>query len=224
MAIAFDTFTNGGSFVTTTTRTFSHTSSGSDRIAFVFAGVPNPNDIVTGITYAGVAMTKIASIEQPDPGLRWVSFWYIIAPATGAQDVVITCSSAPDAMDGACCSYTGAKQTGQPDAFATNTSASTTSLTTSVTTVADNCWTIICGRGGVNAVAGTGMTSRGILATDNTTIIGDSNADLTPAGSKSLQITSDSGAYGVVMASFSPAVATTTEPINRGSALLGVGQ
>lgn len=206
MAIAIDASTDSGGSVGTSI-TWSHTCTGSNLILWV--GITeNTSDTDTGITYNSVAMTLVDKIAVPSE--RWVYLYYLLNPATGAHSITAN-NSVSTFMRGFGVSYTGVRQSGVPDAKNTNSASSVSSLTTSVTTVADNCWTILVGKNSTaDAVtAGTGShliktsTSQGIA-------IFDSNADITPAGSKSMQVlTSGTQNIGVVMASFAPAVAAT---------------
>ena len=145
-------------------------------------------------------MTLIGKVQVPDD--RWIYMWYLINPASGAHNVVVS-ASGTSLIGGMAVSYTGAKQSAQPDAFATNSSSGATSITTSVTTVANNCWTVLYSKiDGTAITAGTGSTQR----VNNTgKALFDSNSALTPAGSKSMTLTdAASPHWGVVMASFSP--------------------
>lgn len=143
MAIALDS-TTAASGATASSHTFSHTCTGSDLILFVTA--TGANGDVTGITYNSVAMTKINSTVT-DSAVLFTSLWYLVNPSTGANNVVITTSTATGVV-GSSASYTGVNQTGQPDASTTVASSTTTSYSSSVTSVANNCWTIATSRTG----------------------------------------------------------------------------
>lgn len=207
MAIAYSAFSsaNGsGSSVT-----YSHTCSGSDRILFVSAFAPYPGTgSTTGVTYGGVAMTKVDSNK---PQANWdFSLWYLVNPASGANNVVCTSSGSVSGTNynSLAVSYTGASQTGQPDGSAKANGASTT-LNQSVTTTADNSWVVGAAISGAGApTASTGVTSRGNIGFCR---IGDSNAPKTPAGSYSMTYTTGSADnWGLIMASFSPVAAATS--------------
>lgn len=88
--------------------TFSHTCTGSDRILYVCCGQNANTETVTSITYGGVAMTKI--IEGTTSA--YAVIYGLVAPATGANDVVITWSDAPGSGKQAhfAISFTGAHQ------------------------------------------------------------------------------------------------------------------
>lgn len=217
MAIALDTVSSRqASDGTGNPLTFSYTCTGSNLILFV--GVNADSNTLTGATYNGVAMTEVGNVQTP--ASRWNYLYMLIGPATGAHNVVVSTSGATTII-GYAISYTGAKQSGQPDASSTNTGTAVTTLTTSVTTIEDNCWTVATSRTGplgypCSGGAGTTMRSNGVNADD----IGDSNGALTPPGSKSLIFNPSSATnIGMVMCSFAPALAVAT----KNFALLGVG-
>ena len=204
MAIATDATSNGSASATTVT--VSHTCTGDDGILFVGCWIQNSTDQMTSVTYNGVAMTQIGKINNA--GTDSTYLYYLIAPATGANDIVMT-KSGTDLGYVIGSSYTGASQTGQPDASTTNTGATVTSLTTSVTTVADNTWTVLMMKASDSTnSAGTGTTLRIDGPGNDQTGIYDSNGAITPAGSTSLQTTAGTNrSWAHIMASFSPATA-----------------
>jgi len=237
MAIAFDTAVDGGNN-TGTSLTWSHTCTGSLGLLIVgFAGdnIGGADDI-TSVTYNSVAMTLADKQVNPSSGGdRNTYLYFLLGPATGAHNVVISCSGS-HLLQGGSASYTGVKASGQPDAHTVNaeTSSSLKTLTTSVTTVADNCWTVLvenCYDGGTPPVAGAGSTRRTFDATNGGWGIFDSNAVVHPAGSKSMTTTRASDPFGLeilhVMASFQPdtgAGATVTYPqLERGTRGLNRG-
>lgn len=76
--------------------TFSHTTSGSDRLLIV--GTMTQNADVSGVTYNSVSMTLIDTV---DTGAGyWGNMYALVAPATGANDIVI--SMGADGCSGAC--------------------------------------------------------------------------------------------------------------------------
>ena len=200
MAIAFDTSSTGVDGVGTT-MTWSHTCTGDDRIFFVCAK-GNATDTITGVTYATVAMTRIAQLTTS--GSADLSLWYLINPASGANDAVIT-SSTSTTLRGKASSFTGAKQSGVPDASGTQLVTAAAGVSKAITTVADNCWLVAASANvsGVNT-AGANTTVR----RDGDSAIMDSNAAQTPAGSYSQAVTFDGNADGgMIVASFAPLAA-----------------
>lgn len=211
MAIAFDA-TSGAAAVVGTTQTFSHTCTGSNRILFV-STYNSGGQVLTGITYSGTAMIFIGRTNY-DAGSQYGELWYLIAPATGANNVVVTCSSSVT-IQSVSASYTGANQSGQPDASTTSNQggAGTTSHTTTLTTTATtDCWAVLgsFNNSGVNTAAGTGSTQRNLIAGNSW--IGDSNASITPSSTYAMQVTNTSqvAAWNHVMASIAPVAVATS--------------
>lgn len=214
MAIAFDA--SAKDTVTATSLTYAHTCSGSNRILFVGVSYNNVTDITSSVTYNGVGLTKITEVSDGSVGIS--QLWYLIAPATGANNIVITLSSSKF-IKGYSCSYTGAKQSGVPDASDTEFVSNTTATTT-LTTIADNCWSVLHASVGSSLSAGAGSTQRESVSNAG---IFDSNGALTPAGSKSMTVTqSVSSAMRLVMASFAPFVATAPTVTTQAVSSIGV--
>ena len=211
MAIVFDAASSNSIINSSSTSiTTAHTCTGSNLILFVSiatfdvaTGTP-----VSGITYAGVAMTKIAEVTPQVDDVK-TSLWYLIAPATGANNIVAS-FSAQTYIWTAAASYTGALQSGVPDASSSGVGTGT-SISGTVTTIADNCWTVMDAyaleAGHTN---GAGTTIRATSPTNGRVSIADSNAAKTPAGSVTLAVNCTSGALGHVIASFAPALASAT--------------
>jgi len=205
MAIAYDTTTQGEQ--TGTSITQSHTCTGSDRLLLVGVtpGEASTSDIITGVTYNGVAMSLID--KQAETSGITVYIFGLVNPASGAHDYVISSSSSV-AIKYCGVSYTGVKQTGLPDSVAKGTDADT-SITMTTTTVADNCWLASVLSKHRNDSAGANTTRRGISASDNFAFY-DSNGAKTPAGSYSLNSTltgSPPTDTAYVVISFAPYVA-----------------
>jgi len=201
MAIAFDAISYGESGTLTTT--FSHTVTGSNPIIFVGVNVNSTSDKITGVTYNGVSMTRVV-LTAAFGSTR--SVLYVLAnPSTGANNVVVTSSDTTYRWCSAA-SYTDANATGQPDA-SSSTTASGTTVTGTLTTIANNCWTIgfFYNNANTNFSAGASTTLRG---SGFFTFL-DSNAAKTPAGSVSIVgnwTNSNTGA--VALASIAPFVAS----------------
>ena len=206
MAIAFDSAVNAQIQNPGTSLTFSHTCSGSDRILYVMAFTRS--DVTTGVTYGGVAMSQVGTTITE--GTDRYSIWQLIAPATGANNVVITGGASTSLVIGCSQSYNGAKQSSQPDNNTQQGPTTTATLTSTLTTVADNCWTALFAR-----ASSDGITSAGTGTTQRSTTAGlvqgyDSNGAITPAGSTSLQTTQTSQSTTHFMVSIAPAVAAAT--------------
>lgn len=189
--------------------TYPHTCTGSNIILFLAIEVNgNLYGSITSVTYNGIAMTQINTKNTADNQL--IFLYYLIAPATGANNISISISGTT-VIRGSSVSYTGANQTGVPDASTVNSGASVTSLATSVTTVLDNCWTVLAAVSNSGALsASTGSTLRN--SQNGSGGIFDSNGIIHPAGSKSMSVLDSGGAANLatVMASFAPFITTNT--------------
>lgn len=202
MAIARDA-NSSAAISTTNDLTWSHTCTGANLILFVNVYQNNAEGSNISVTYAGVSMTSVSNTSSTDG--QSTHLFYLLAPTTGANNVIIHCSSGNTPMGGTAASYTGVKQSGVPDASNTQ-SVSSTSATATLTTVADNCWAVM-GVVAANAVtASTG--SNLVVKTNNTLAIFDTNGVLTPPGSKSMSVTNNNPNIGAIMVSFAPLIYT----------------
>ena len=209
MAISYTNSFGGYVGSTPSSYTYSFTTSGTNRGLVVGVGLQKTGgvtDVLTGITYGGTAMTYIDKYQVSSVGYDY--FYYLANPATGANNVVISLSSAVTYIFSCCASYAGVSQTGMLDNSSRDQTASGSSLTTSVTSVADNCWNVLyvfAARSDITA--GTGSTNR---ATDaNASNIMDSNSAKTPEGSYSMSASWSSSAAVQFQASIAPYVAAS---------------
>lgn len=182
----------------------------------VFFGFSRGSDI-SGVTWNGVAMVKVGSIQGPvaDTG-DFDSIWIIANPTTGN----LTVSGGSSIVAGVAMYYTGVNQTGQPDASTTNSTIATATMTTSVTVVAANSWTLLVGRSssGVPA-AGTGsnlIASSLIAAFDSNTPLAAGSQSMTTSG------TAGDNMFGV-MCSLSPVSVIVASKIPSTLLMMGVG-
>jgi hypothetical protein len=198
MAIAFDAATTG-SDTSGSSYTFAHTvSASSNRFLFVVVtgNVVASPDNVTGITYAGVAMTLLD--KSNGSGDRWQYIFYLIAPAVGANNVVISSSGAPNNLYGpGAFSYIGVKQAA-PE-VSQKTTGTSTSKTETITTLTNNAWVIGCLHCNAAQAAGSGTTFRaGYLGYDK-------NAAVSPAGAATMALTwTGTVAWAYIMCSIAP--------------------
>lgn len=213
MAIAFDA---AYSATTTgvTSLTYAHTCTGTELI-LICAAFCNQTRTISSVTYAGAAMTLIdTSINVTDR----IGLFYKLGPATGSNNIVITINLSASGLSGNSESFTGAKQSAQPDASTTQ-GATLTPATTTLTIVANGSWAVVAGRdsssGGTSP--STNCTDRGM---DNSQVgMFDSGGPKSP-GSFGMTMTSPVSLFSI-MASFSPATppgssATPTPPVSIG--------
>lgn len=149
MALAFDAASNSGDLLAASSATWSHTCTGSNRILVVGVNarglIADTNTTVTGVTYNGVALTKIRhdQIDSGDTMRGRSELWYLIAPDTGANNVIVTFTGATVATVCGAVSFTGAIQgTGAIDANNGFTAQTNTAPTVSVTVVSANCYLV----------------------------------------------------------------------------------
>lgn len=205
--ILFDSYTSP-SAATATSLTFAHTCSGNSRILFVMGSdKANSTTVVTGITYNGTALTQINSlVGNANLNDRAISLWYLVNPSSGANNVIVSASESVSLRFSAI-SYSGVRMINQPDGSDTSTGDTVGSISTDITTTADNCWMLMFGKdqAGTNTyTSSTGDTMR--LATDaGGHFVVDTNSEISPAGSNTMTVSCGNNIkVGVLAASFSP--------------------
>lgn len=176
-----------------TSLTYAHATSGSDRFLWVGAFTDDgtgANDVVTGVTYNAVAMTRGSSLGYSTTIRAYI--YYLDDPDTGSNNVVIS-SSGGGRIKAASLSYTGVA--GGYDTSTTSSDNSPTpgappqDFVTSLTAAA-NSWTVLIGENNENTLeADTGSTLRtsGVNALEGF----DSNGLV--SGSTSMTVTVTSG-------------------------------
>lgn len=203
MAISYDTVVKGaatGQSSLTVALTVGAISNGMLHLA-----LSNNSSTVTisSVTCNGVAMTLIDS-QAAQANL--IGYLYSLQNPTSGNIVVTASGNTNLALVAA--TYGGVKQTVTMDATTKGGGDTGSSHTGTLTTVLDNCWTVMASlAAGAPQTAGTGATER-----DEQTYIAlyDSNGVVTPPGSKSMTVSfnaTDSRAY--VMASFAPYTETS---------------
>src|SRR5579859_7061633 len=92
--MAFPTFDSVFSITPSTTATWTHTVTASQSNLCLLVAVnciSSTGKTTTGVTYAGVAMTKIQGFFYNGANDE-LSFWVLAGPATGANTVSVTFS------------------------------------------------------------------------------------------------------------------------------------
>lgn len=210
-AIALDVATDGGkSSSTAGPWTWSHTCTGSNGILFVHGATYTPT--LTAVSYNSVAATQIdTTVAQGDANYH-IYLYMVVGPSTGANTVSLTMSGTGQ-VGGMAISYSGASQTGQPDAHNHFSHASQFptdySWTNSITTIAANCWIVIVSNGYYGVpVASTGVTDRkhNVHGSGPDMLVGDSNGPLgSGSNSMTLSTAGGGGPDTAIMCSFVPA-------------------
>lgn len=143
MAIARDSSTGlSASASGATSFTYAHTCAGDDRYLFVYVFDATTSEAsVTGVTYNGVSMTKLVSARRGDSD-RYIHIFGLVAPATGANNVVVSRTGTTSVMRSGAVSYTGVDQTNpvnDTETYTSPTPADDLQLSISPTTTVDNC-------------------------------------------------------------------------------------
>lgn len=158
----FDTYTTGTSTSGTTdpigfgavsssgvtnasTLTYAHTiRSNNNRMLVVGVEAESTSAngcVVSSVTYGGVPLTSVGSVQAGSSTLMCVSLWYLIAPASGTANVVVTRQlGAVDISSGAMSIYNAAQTA--PEASNTNSNANASSISTTLTTSTVGAWLI----------------------------------------------------------------------------------
>jgi hypothetical protein len=205
-SIGFDATSNSGDKGSVSSYSWSHTCTGSNLLLACGVTIVNASDLtVTTVTYNSVALTPIRSdVKQGANNYYYRStILYLIAPATGSNTVAVTLSGTAYYSVGGVVSYTGAKQSGQPDAN-NGANGTGTAVSVDVTTVADNCWVFDTALGGYSFSA-CGNTQRWNVAGYGAGA--DTNGPKTPPGAQTMSWTqSSSYAWVISAASFAPII------------------
>ncbi len=209
MAIAFDsstTSTNSGS----ATLTFGFNNVAGNALIVAFTANKLVIPAITGVTYNGVALTASVNSPQNPPADVTVKvyYYYLLNPATGTNNVVITFTGTCDGISANALSYSGVGSFPQD----TSTTGTGTTGTLTVTTTIDNSWIVGCFRNNSdgNGSAGSGTTRRSNIAGQNA--VYDTGGALTPTGSYSINSTFGSTVYAGVGMSIAPPVPVTVTP------------
>lgn len=112
---------NGGNWSTGVSNyTYSHTTAGTDRFLAVSVAIFNSAArTVTGITYNGVALTKLHSITAALEGnTQDFEVWYLINPTVGANTISVTLSASASFTQSVAISYNGIDQVAPIDSQA----------------------------------------------------------------------------------------------------------
>lgn len=207
-AIAYDTSFSDTQVNKVSSRTYSFTGgSGSDRLLLVWVGTYccGASDTLTSVTYNGVAMTRAEFTTDTIDNRSYL--YYLAAPATGANNVVITLSAAHEIYSMAW-SYTGVDQTTPIDSHASlGQSTNNTSITQSTTVVASDAWVVAAADSNANTINySTGLNaSRAAYPSGGYWRAADTDGTVSP-GSYSVTFTGlSSGRNKLVMASLKPA-------------------
>jgi hypothetical protein len=206
--IAFDSAANLDSINPVSSYTIPFTVSGANPIIWmsVHDNSSNGGDHIASVTYNGVPLTRIESITSGCVNLTPGFLYMLVGPSIGLHDLIVTATD-PIQIQGTVVSYTGARQTGQPDAHTQNTAEFTSGgITTFLSTITDNSWVVSANLNwSLIPDSGTGVTTRTPKVNG---WLGDSNGPIHPAGPYSMMWDTShitDACKEVVQASFAPA-------------------
>jgi len=216
MSIALDTAGgNYGRGSNATSQSFSFNNvAGTTLVVGFCTGVLT--DVITNVTYNGVAMTKAVQSSVAEFG-----YLYTLAnPATGTNNVTITASAGVSFLDVGVASYTGIDLSSPVDNTYVQAYTNTSPITQTIVSVADNCWMFVFSGGQRDSTASTNSTRRSGNVAGGGHLY-DSNAPITPAGSFSMSqiITPNSFATAVAM-TLKPAGAAPAQSARRGVVMM----
>jgi hypothetical protein len=200
MAVAFDAVGPSSSGKTvaagfTSPQTWSHTCTGSQLALFVAVAVgtkapgTDADAVITGVTYAGVAMTFIGRRHSNDQTAGYIELWVLVNPATGANtvSVSITGTFANTTIEAGSTSFTGVDQSVPYNGFTSSVGNDTTPTISITSKAGDIALDVVAG--------GTGLTGFGVnqtnrwLANQNTLSGAGNAAQSTSVGATSVSAT-----------------------------------
>jgi len=209
MAIAVGNTSSGSSGATTLT--ISHTvASGSDRLLIVATNtLQSPVPTYTGVTYNGVAMTKIDEVHSPTP-LHRVALWYLLAPDVGTANIVVTVSATPVWLRAANADYTGvAQQAYESSAKIDQNTATPANVAVTLSPTTANSWFFGSADAGSATITASTNSYVRVSATNQEPSLMDSNAAIAGTGNTTFAFDAGTGVSWehFVAASFAPASA-----------------
>ena len=132
MAIAYDYIVPNS---TVTGKTWSHTCSGIDRCLIVNYASKS-TFVPTAVTYNGISMTLITSLQGTNTN---ICMWILLAPPVGTFTVSVSVTGTTGS--GSSMSFTGVRQSSQPDAYNSG-HHSTINPVITLSVVSANCWLV----------------------------------------------------------------------------------
>lgn len=159
MAVAYNSVASGSALAASSLTYSLNNAAGDGLIVDVTFYDAVGTRAVSGVTYAGAAMTSIGGITVGGFNMR-TEQWRLIAPATGANNVVVTMNGTTAEIKSGAVSMTGVHQTTMVGTQATASGSSTTP-SVAVTSATDEL--VMDGIGAdtpVSATVGAGQTER----------------------------------------------------------------
>ncbi len=188
--ILADAVSGSGYQAASSSYSWSHTCTGTDRYLTIGVSMLSLAQTVTSITYNSVALTFLGA-QNSVTGAARVELWGLIAPSTGSNTIAVTLSGAIASGSNAS-SYTGVHQTSPTEGFngaqATNVGAA--DATVNITTVADNDWVVdTVASDDASITVGAGQTQTGNITGAGGSAAMSYEGPKTPAGSVTMSWT-----------------------------------
>jgi hypothetical protein len=207
VAVTLDAKNNySGSSASSFTQSFT-VGSNSNRV-LVVAIEALGSVLVSGITYNGVALSQITH-EGINGGVA--DIWYLEAPATGANNLVITLNTT-GSVNFNIYSYYNAAQTSTPEANAKNTGGGTQSLTLTPLTNGSLIFAM-CAAGGALSGASSNAISGGACVSADT-------GGIYPMATQTISAIGTGNSGAVEAISIAPFMSSVTTRVYKGSSLL----
>jgi hypothetical protein len=208
-AITFDAANSAGAGVSDTSISMSsgNTASLPNSIGILVSNTnSNTSGCMTSVVWGGKSMTQFLCSGT-------FSIHYVFSPPTGVQTVSGNWASPTEAVFWAL-TYGGVSQSA-PLSLNAESGGNSNDITKTVTTTIDKSWAIMLGYQSTAATlsAGSGSTVRASQVTAGAfrAHLVDSNAEVTPAGAKTLHISSTaSAAWSALIFALAPAVSSFT--------------
>lgn len=223
MAIAFDS-TTSSTGTSVSGLTYSFTNTAGDLVVVGVCLNDATTARTTGVTYAGVAMTKAVENNDDSPGSQTsTSIWYLASPATGANNVIISTNTSGININSGAISLSGTHTASPLGATTTKNQANGTTCTQDLTTTYNNSIVIDCwGQSGTSTsvtATGSNQTARWTNSTSRTAF--GSTKTTTTAGAQTMSWSwTTSRVTGGCLAEFRELVVATPNRL----ALLGIGK
>lgn len=201
MAVAFDAVgpSSAGAFSNTVaTVSWSHTCTGSERLLVAAVAVSNGTDtgITTTATYNGVSMTSVGLIHSNNGTAGYIQMFRLIAPATGANTVLVTASTSVSDLSAGSVSFTGVDQTTPLGTPVTAASTGTPTVAVTGTTAGNMVIDAVCNGSDITS---SNQTQRWLRNTSGNSAAGNGAQSTAAAGGSvtmSYAVTSDW--YGIL--------------------------
>lgn len=181
----------------------------TNRVLIMGVQFANSTDVSGTPTYNGTSFTQIGTYNLGGSTFSNVHFYQLVAPTTGAHNIVINNTPSANYIYAAAESYCGVDQTTPVETSGAATPNTGTSLSKSLTTTTSGDWLVGFFSGGSTGAAlsaGANTTLRTSPIGNAWNNIGDTNAAQTPAGTYSIAVSAGaSERLGIYAAALKPA-------------------